>query len=72
MLIVWVPLILITKLGIWVLHHGTNLEAGKPGWLTGLEKYSLLSSMWLDKLEKNLVEYYIASVSIFYFMLMYW
>ena len=38
MLIVWVPLILITKLGIWVLHHGTNLEAGKPGWLTGLEK----------------------------------
>ena len=37
---------------IWVLCQRENLETAKLGWLTMLEKYHLLSSMWLVKAVK--------------------
>ena len=50
-MLVWEILILSTELSIWVFWHSANLETAKPGWLTRLEKYSLLSCMWLEKVE---------------------
>ena len=41
-MLVWVMLILSTELGIWVFCHSANHETAKPGWITRLEKYSLL------------------------------
>ena len=52
-------------------YQSPNLKTPKPGWLTRLEKHNL-SSIWLEKLGKFLVDFYVASVSIFYFMAMYW
>ena len=69
--LVWEILVLSTELSIWVFRQTPNLETAKPGWLTRLEKYDL-SSLWLEKLGHFLVEFYVASVSIFYFMVMYW
>ena len=69
-MLVWEILILSTELGIWVFCHSANLETAKLGWLR-LEKYSPPSTTWLEKLVRCLVEYYVASLSIFYFMVMY-
>ena len=69
--LVWKILIFSTESGFWVFCYSANIETAKPEWLTSLEKYSLLSSMWLEKLGKFLVEY-VASVSIFYLMIMHW
>ena len=71
-MLVWEILILSTELGIWVFCHSANLETAKPGWLTRLEKYSPPSTTWLEKLVRCLVEYYVASLSIFCFMGMYY
>ena len=50
--LVWEILILSTESSIWVLCQSANLETAKLGWLTMLEKYNLLSSMWLVKAVK--------------------
>ena len=65
-------LILSAKSSIQVFCQSPNLETAKPGCLTRLEKQILLSSMWLEKLGKFLVELYVPSVSIFYFTDMCW
>ena len=65
-------LILSTESSVWVFYQTPNLETAKPGWLTRLEKHKHLSRMGLEKQEKLSVEVYAVSVSIFYFMAMYW
>ena len=64
--------ILSTESRIGLFYQTPNLETAKPGWLASLEKHNLLSRMGLEKQEKLSVEFYVASVSIFYFMAMYW
>ena len=63
--------ILSTQSSAWVLYQTSNLQTAKPGWLGRLEKHNLLSRMGLEKQEKLSVKFYVASVSISYFMVMY-
>ena len=65
-------LILSTQSSVWVFYQTPNLETAKRGWLTRLEKHNLFSRIGLEKEEKLSVEFYVASVSIFYFIAMYW